>query len=1216
MGSRVFSWSTILLGLVASGIGPQPAPAIPLARGRADWEGGKIEPAVMERASSEDHVPVILVLREQPFGAVAAQVKSLYLPRIGEARSRIAAARGLVETGWGDPVPRRLRAAPRTAEPSRGTMLTLLRELEDASEEMRGEMWRRGVAAATPQLEALASAVEAAGGIALNRIESVSSLAAVLPGSTVASIAALPEVGAIVISRGLGGHLAQSVTAIGAPVWWETGGIIGDPWDVGVIDTGVDSDHPDLVSGNRFASQKVFHTALEADPGLLGCAICVDTGLGCCASADCDTTPNDRDGHGTQIAGVLCASQSAVPGSFSGVAYTLDSFLNAKAGARILCSATAFDAFRPRHMLWPDAADALEWVVFDAIFEWPDGAGDLAEAVNFSYGDKSCDYLNRDYNGDWFAQFCDAVIHFSGIPVAMAAGNEHGRCSQAATLTSPATGFNSICVGGINDQGTINRADDTGCSFSSRGPTSDGRKKPDLVAPAENIYTTTTGDGWGYATGTSFAAPHVTGALLLLRDYGITEPEEQKALLINTADDWPPGAPDGWDSRFGWGYVNLDSAWTHRDQVFFARTDNPMDGTGGPIRIPYYSGVLKAGDRVTIAWDLPLDYLDYDGYESPEQPPHDPSATAALPDLDLLLYDDDTGELLASSSSTVDNVEQVAAPRDVDHALVEVHDQHTGHFAYALAHPGTLQAGLADLLIAPVSIFPPPRPGAPFFVTWSFKSTASSPVSGVTPTLAPMSAGLIVMGGPTPSGFTLGPGDSIPVSWQLLASSPGLKPYRVEAGGVWLGNPLQAAEMDTVEVCSAPLSVDPARSAIASLDSSYLLCPAGDGEAAPLVRVTCRNAVGAPLPGIPAAQFDFEITGSCSTGTAALFTVIPIDAVTDAAGILRARFQAPACGASRCSLEIGVRVSCSVLQQRAALAVQSTDLDGDCDVDLVDLVDCGSPADAALLAPHFGHGTPSGHCCGENPGAHWVLDFDLDGDPATINPDTTAAPGSVVAARIVALDPEGLTGIEFTLDYPEWRLTGSSYSPDAALPLLVGGSFAGGVLHAAQARGAPSCLPRGPRFAGEARFVALDGGNYSAGEFGFLSPSLLADCSRPPRTNPLSSATSVGSEGVTGSAPGDSPASAAAFTLGPQPSGRTIDLGVDVPGPGALVRAEIFAVTGRRVRTLAESIQPPGRHVVSWDGRDEAGESLSSGLYFCRVSVGSWSGMLKLVLTP
>jgi len=84
--------------------------------------------------------------------------------------------------------------------------------------------------------------------------------------------------------------------------------------------------------------------------------------------------------------------------------------------------------------------------------------------------------------------------------------------------------------------------------FSAKGPTGDGRLKPDLVAPGEKIIScsTTTGaaspDGVLYAerSGTSMAAPHVSGcaaALLSIRREFKNRPEKVKEIFLHTATD-------------------------------------------------------------------------------------------------------------------------------------------------------------------------------------------------------------------------------------------------------------------------------------------------------------------------------------------------------------------------------------------------------------------------------------------------------------------------------------------------------------------------------------------------------------------------------------------------------------------------------------------------------------------------------------------------------
>jgi subtilisin family serine protease len=76
--------------------------------------------------------------------------------------------------------------------------------------------------------------------------------------------------------------------------------------------------------------------------------------------------------------------------------------------------------------------------------------------------------------------------------------------------------------------------------FSSRGPTGDGRLKPDLVAPGEKIKGPTPNERAEFKDGTSMAAPHVSGvAAMLMARYSelIGQPERIKSILCETATD-------------------------------------------------------------------------------------------------------------------------------------------------------------------------------------------------------------------------------------------------------------------------------------------------------------------------------------------------------------------------------------------------------------------------------------------------------------------------------------------------------------------------------------------------------------------------------------------------------------------------------------------------------------------------------------------------------
>jgi subtilisin family serine protease len=90
--------------------------------------------------------------------------------------------------------------------------------------------------------------------------------------------------------------------------------------------------------------------------------------------------------------------------------------------------------------------------------------------------------------------------------------------------------------------------------FSSRGPTGDGRAKPDLVAPGEKITASIPGDGIDTLDGTSMAAPHVSGAAAMLMaryEELIGDPVRIKNILCKTATDLGR-------ERFFQGYGMLD----------------------------------------------------------------------------------------------------------------------------------------------------------------------------------------------------------------------------------------------------------------------------------------------------------------------------------------------------------------------------------------------------------------------------------------------------------------------------------------------------------------------------------------------------------------------------------------------------------------------------------------------------------------------------------
>ncbi len=100
---------------------------------------------------------------------------------------------------------------------------------------------------------------------------------------------------------------------------------------------------------------------------------------------------------------------------------------------------------------------------------------------------------------------------------------------------------------------------DTVTHFSSRGPVSPFYIKPDLVAPGAYINTTSINDKYSIASGTSFAAPHVTGSAisLMARNPNLT-PYEIKSIIVTTADASGSTGPH----TEGGGRLNVTRAFT------------------------------------------------------------------------------------------------------------------------------------------------------------------------------------------------------------------------------------------------------------------------------------------------------------------------------------------------------------------------------------------------------------------------------------------------------------------------------------------------------------------------------------------------------------------------------------------------------------------------------------------------------------------------------
>ena len=204
------------------------------------------------------------------------------------------------------------------------------------------------------------------------------------------------------------------------------------------------------------------------------------------------------------------------------------------------------------------------------------GAATATDLAGVSLSNHSYGYgANSDDMGRYEkeAQTVDALVWAMPYYLPLwAAGNEQDSLTalggyQSITFNSLAK--NILTIGAVNDAvvaGVRNPSSGSMSTFSSWGPTDDGRIKPDLVANGVSVYSSTAGSDSSYDgtySGTSMATPNAAGSAALLQQLYANSFGQRprasllKALLIHTADDLGNPGPD---YKFGWGLINLKAA--------------------------------------------------------------------------------------------------------------------------------------------------------------------------------------------------------------------------------------------------------------------------------------------------------------------------------------------------------------------------------------------------------------------------------------------------------------------------------------------------------------------------------------------------------------------------------------------------------------------------------------------------------------------------------
>ena len=337
----------------------------------------------------------------------------------------------------------------------------------------------------------------------------------------------------------------NSFAALGTDIAWA------------VMDSGIDANHPHFTKHGNIDRLSLLHADFTET-----------------ANVPAGTNPAlvDRYGHGTHVAGIVAGEQNAdgtkararqmravtrsVKGYEDGAlpkVETHEMVLDSIRGMAPRCGLVSLKVLDDE-----GNGEVSNLIAAIAHIQEKNGHGrlNLIHGVNISLG--------YEFDPEWFAcgksPLCVEIDRLarSGVVVVVSAGNTgYGALAAQQRATNAGMGVT------INDPGNADLAITVGSThremphvygvsyFSSKGPTGDGRLKPDLVAPGEKILSCATGQmledkaegkkcEYVEDSGTSMAAPHVSGviaAFLSVRREFIGEAEKVKAIFLSTATD-------------------------------------------------------------------------------------------------------------------------------------------------------------------------------------------------------------------------------------------------------------------------------------------------------------------------------------------------------------------------------------------------------------------------------------------------------------------------------------------------------------------------------------------------------------------------------------------------------------------------------------------------------------------------------------------------------
>ncbi len=330
--------------------------------------------------------------------------------------------------------------------------------------------------------------------------------------------------------------LDNSVESIGTSEIWDDFGFRGEDTTIAILDTGVDFEHESLDDLDDISSTYDPKIAIDSN-GMLGFYN---------ANTDQeypDEQPHDSGSHGTHCAGIA-AGTGGSSGQYAGVAP------QAKVVGVIALDGGSGDE--------GDLLRAVDWTIQNK-------DRFSIDVMSLSLGGPVVIPGATNNGASSISQALDVAVE-AGIVTVVAIGNGNlGIAAHPGSVSYPGDSVKSITVGSVND-------DHSREIYSSRGPTGDGRLKPDVMAPGGAIMSAQANSGDGYVSysGTSMATPHVAGvAALMLQANPNVNPTSStdyvKQILRETSDHKVPldvdcGEIFSPNNCYGWGTVDLVGA--------------------------------------------------------------------------------------------------------------------------------------------------------------------------------------------------------------------------------------------------------------------------------------------------------------------------------------------------------------------------------------------------------------------------------------------------------------------------------------------------------------------------------------------------------------------------------------------------------------------------------------------------------------------------------